>query len=1449
MVHAGIRGLDTPQTNLDDATYISGRHPEFDLSDEQSFEVPPKENNILEYKLQNIRRSRSNLRTPSNLPSLTNRTNLPGLGGGEFTPLLKNATRNSALRNEVRTPAFLKKRSLNSIHENLSPLPTSNTIESASRNYGPFISTPATQLNVSSTVSTPTLQKPSKSEKSHILHDGAQLSLREQEEAIDRIEKENFALKLKIFFLEEALLKAGPEYNEAALKENTELKVDKVTLQKELIRFRKTLHAAERDVELYRQQLIELQEKYKQNQMDDNAREEITELRRTLEDKDNEITGMKHKSVQIDNLQDRIHNLEAEIRRKELSLDDRDDKIEDLRQEATEREEKLHEAEMAISEAQSKIGELEKKSHAFNELKQSKEKIRNLESKISEMTREIERTKNDQQNALRRREQAEADIERLQDEIANKSFSAKSLNRQVEERVNRTQEELEKLREEYSSLHEKYLEKVEESNELNVKFNNLKSKTKTKKHDLKEKIEILIKEKADVVHEKDSISTKFESNLIEFHALIEKSKALEIENDDLGEKLSNLQRDLEASRSKIVEIEETLARERISATQSEQELKDRYQNEVNVLSNKIEDIQAQLERKERMSRDESEKWANDKRSLQAQKDLIEEKALGLQHSIDKLQESEGTLSSKEAKIKQTLKIETDRHNEQEAILNRQINELNEDIKIRQQNLVETQHELTVIMEELRLSQREQKQLEEKVEGLEDEIEVLQTNLDEETEAFNKEITATKKENEELLLQITSIKSDLTKARSMASNVQKETEESHINGERSREQLISLVKNSEEKLNNLRLEKKDLEDQLNKVNLEINSLRASKASLEIENFKIKDQLSSLQDLKEIPKFDQDRMNLKSSKQKLELEVLRLQEENNAANAERENAENQLDIKIIDMQNIEARLNTEIKNLQKKVKSSTDKRELAIAKMKILQLETRINELENHLNGSDSTDEEDNKEFSLIYRSLKESQEKETEYIQREADYKDVIRGLKLKIFELERKVHNTEISRFQNKSLESSPSIGNSKLKEELVELRAQLVSAHKNTKELRTQLKGAERDAQRKIKASNLDLEMRNQNLEAEKHNLGRSLEQVQLAKEELQIRNRTVESTILRLREKIERLEKALQAERLNSGENRTMVLERKDLHDMLRESQSQVEELDLLVRERDQSISNLTAIENELRTQLEILRGERSQLRKKCSSYHAQIEELQSQFGQAKAQWEIDRRNLTRRVRFANLSLSLQDSNNNDNDNYNHVNNNNENYDSNINLDECSIPQISKQQQNNHNLPPKLLKMKSEFDEREKNLVKQMRGVNLQLEWLRAKCQREEHFRAEAAFAKRFMGLQIALFEACNKADIQLLEKCGIKRPPPRPKKPMSLKRIGIVLRAMIRMKRAAERWAEKRKIDEKVRGQVEKQRKHLLHEIASKCSKEPANINTITTTSSSSSTKKRRSKSIVV
>ena len=1322
MVQAGIGGLDTPRTNLGDATFLSNQKLDFDISQEPSFQSPSKDNNNLLTQLQNGRRG-INLKTPRTRVALGDRRNLPaGLGGGEFTPLLKSATRNSALRNgkenALHTPGFGR---LDNIPEDFSPLPAmgSSIYGQDSRNGSYIAGTPIPQIDSSSTASTPLALLPRRNEGPGVLQDGNQLSLREQENVIDKIEKENFGLKLKIHFLEEALRKAGPGFSEAALKENTELKVDKVTMQKELHRYRKTLGAAERDVELYRQQLLEMQEKVKRKHADEGQREELDRLRQSLEEKEVELEELRSQEGKFDDLQDKVHDLETELREKDRVINDREDEVDNLKDEVEKHASTISDLREDVKGAQCRAVELEEKAQASEDLEEAKETIDELERDLERLKNEAQDAKDDRQEAFRERDRAQADLEELQDEMANKSITTKGLSRQIEEKANRLQDELEDLREKHSTLAEEYEDKIRDIKKLQDKIEDLKQDGEVREQKLKDNLEVVQNEKEGAIRERGALATKFEALQTDLQQKGDEKDLLQVRHDALTSESASLQKDLSKSRRTIEDLEEKLKHEQTLALASEREVRDEYKDEldrlhatieglnenIEQLKDKIEDLEAEARQKERLYDDDSDKWDSERRNLESERDRAEGKAAGLQRTIDRLQEAEGTLSGKEIKLQQALQSEKDRHASEEAVLTRQINELNEDSDARRKALEEVRSELSTAREELRLSQREQKSLSEKIEGLEDEVEILQTSLDDESEQANREISAAKQESEVLQRQIQTLKQDLSKAESVAAGAQAEVEAFRCDlygGEGSKDQLASRLRDVEAQLAKIRQDKQNLQDQIGSVNVEVHALRTSKADLEAERDELQSQLRAMkQQEEETFRLDQERIDLRTTKMKLDGEVRRLREENNLTVAQKETLERELRQEIDRASAEETRLNTEIHDLQKILRGSSEKRELSTAKRTIQHLEERIQDLESQIaSASGQTDHTDAmNELLIVRQDLAATRQRETEYLQREATQRDVLRGLKRQITELERKAHDAEISRLAVSSPHSSAS--GSARKSEIIEVRHQLATTHQTLKELRAQLKDVEKDAARRIKAANIELQTQTQAWETEKDQLERSLDEALLKRDELAARNNTSDATITRLRNKIERLEKALQAERQNSGEDRTMALERRDLHEMLRETQLQAESLELVIKDREATITAISAAESELRAHLKRVRDERALHRSKATSAQEQLDILERKFRKAKEAWETERKTLVKGVRFPNMSLSVNDES-------------------------------------------EILALRVEAEEREKKHVKEMRGLCMQIEWLRARCRREEGFRAAAGYAKRYMGLQIELYEA---------------------------------------------------------------------------------------------------------
>ncbi|TAQ87352.1 hypothetical protein B7494_g4315 [Chlorociboria aeruginascens] len=1420
MEQAGGGGLDTPRTNLGDATYLSTQQLDFDISQEPSFQSPLKDNNNLLQQLQNGRRGAINLRTPKSRTTLGEKRNLPaGHSGGEFTPLLKNATRNSALRsgkeNVLLTPAFPKSTGLPNIPEDLSPRPIMETsvYGENSRNGSYMAGTPMPQID-SSTASTPMVLLPRRTEGPGVLQDGNQLSLREQENVIDKIEKENFGLKLKIHFLEEALRKAGPGFSDAALKENTELKVDKITMQKELHQYRKTLTAAEHDVELYRQQILDMQEKVKRRHADEGQREELDRLRHLLEEKETEINRLKIREDKFEDLEDKVHDLESDLREKDRLLDDREDEFDNLKDEADKHTEIVSNLAEALKRAQRQIVELEEQAQSNEELEDAKETIDGLEQDLGHLRNEIQEAKEDEQEALRERDRAQADLRELQDEMANKSITTKGLSRQIEEKANRLQDDLEDLQEKHTALQEKHAEVVRErdsaqtdleelqdeiankslmtkglSRQLEEKANRLQSDLEdlrsnhatleeqyadkareikklqdkieglnqdgeVREQKLMDKLEIVQSEKESVIRERGALSRELDVLKRDLHQKTDEKALLQTRHDSLTSESSSLQRELLKYRQATEDLQDKLDHEKTLSLASERELRDQYKGEIDRLNDEIDDLRAEVREKERLYDDDSDKWESERRNIEAQKERAEEKAAGLQRTIEKLQGIEGTLSGKEMKLQEAIRIEQERHANQEAILTRQINELNEDVQTRRKSIDVVRAELSEVKEELRLSHREQKSLAEKVQGLEDEVDVLQTSLDEEGDQANEQITIAKQESENLKRQLQALRQDLARAEASSADARAEVEifQGDLKArEGGQEQLSSLLRDVERQLAKVGLEKRSLQDQLDNINIELYTLRTSNTKLQAERDEFKSQLGAIKHQEEVTlRLDRERLDLRTTTMKLDTEVRRLREENKAAVAERQAIEKDLQLEIGRACAVESRLNTEIIELKRILRVSSERQELPLARKTIQRLEQRVQELEGQLTSSGGQADTTN-ELSIVRRDLSSARQKESEYAQREAAQKDIVRGLKRQVTDNERKLYEAEIARIALPS--PSLSVGDSARKSEVKEVRQQLATAQQSLKDLRSELKSTEKEAFRKVQAANANLQTQLEAWEAEKDKLERYLDETQVDKEDLQLKNTSSEATINRLRDKIHRLEKALETERLNKGEDRTIVLERRDLHEMLRETQIQVESLEIVIKQREKKIAKVTASESELRSKLKRVRDERALHRSKAVSALEQLEDLELQFKAAREAWEVEKKTLSHGVRFPNMSLSINDES-------------------------------------------EILALKEALEESERRHKRELRGLAMQIHWMNAVIQREEGLRSSAVYVKKYMQLQIDLYEACNKADLELLRRAtGIPASPIIPKKP-TFRNVAIAVRASIRMRRAAGEWAETRR-----------------------------------------------------
>lgn len=1124
--------LDTPRTNLGDATYLHA--PDFgDISQEASFQSPSKDGNVLQ-QLRNGRADGISLRTPRRDP-LTDRNNLPpSIGGAEFTPLLKSATRNSVRRRGKENGAIgFATPALDRIDEgDITSLPPMDaSIYSSSRQS--FLDRSMPTFGSSSTNSTPlAMTRRSASDKGP-LQDGNQLSLREQEYVIDRIEKENFGLKLKIHFLEEALRKAGPGYSEAAMKENTELKVEQVTMQRELHRYKKHLMVAERDLETCRQQMIELQENAKRKYADEGLRNEMNQLRQEIEDREADIDELRRKLAQSENhqdefekLQDNVEDLEADLRDKDRQLTEREDEVEDLKEKLEAAEDKARNAENDTQEAGNN-----------QELEEAKETIEELELNIRQLEQQVEELKEQADDAVTQKDKAVQDLEELQEEMADKSVVTKGLSRQIDEKVARLQEELDTAGRDYAEL-ERELVEANRQYEL----------ARTRLDELEEN---------QASHGGDQ--ARVQQLEAELQTETDEKNMLQIRNDSLTAESTELQNEVEKLEREVQELEASVAKEREYVVEVEKDLRIQYQEEIERLNDEISDLQAEVRERDNLYDNDSEKWETEKQTLEAERHRAEERASGLQRTIDRLRESEGSLSDQESRLQSAMQSEIERHRGEEAVMMTQVNDLQDALEARQALLTNLRNELSTARDDLRQTQIDYQSQTNRVIALEEEVDA-QRSKSGMAASSRLEVEAARKECESLREQLKTLqlKSDTSRVG-----------ESSFVGQRSLLASPSRAKwqltDATTKLEKVMSEKKTLQDELATVKAELRKAQSSLAEAKAERDELDAALKRNQASGDSLRVDQERLDLRTSKLKSDNEVRRLKEENRTLLNQRQQAEKNLEDEIEKAAAEEERLSQEVLELQSKLRQGPSDTNDASSRRAIRDLERQLEDYKAQLAEAQLGMTGDDSEVSIIRRDLSAARQKEINFLQQESANKDLIKDLRREIASLESKLHADEITKLNN----TSPSKLNHTSPSKASATAAAL-------EDLQTQLN----------------------DVEDQKLLLEELLEEAHQEAEEASSQHQTA---LQQLQHKLAKAERDL-----NTATASASTTDKQSRH--LRKSQAEIENLEHDIVQQQKIIEGLSVSEATLRRKLERARSERATYRSNSDKLHRQIQRLQT-------------------------------------------------------------------------------------------------------------------------------------------------------------------------------------------------------------------------------------------------
>ncbi|KAK9466198.1 microtubule associated-domain-containing protein [Lipomyces arxii] len=360
--------------------------------------------------------------TPARRAVFTNLTNQQGMfNEREFTPVLQSAFRGGRKTNmtglNMQEPQIPK---------NSPGLPQNAADEDFSASMEDITQTSMQQPNrLASETSTPVPTRGSSGEN--------MLTLREQEKAIDEINKENFGLKLRIYFLMQQLKAGSPEELSGTLQQNVEMKAEQVRMRSELAQLRKQLNESQTKVNHLTTNIAE--DLSNHNELTEDQKMRLAEL---LEDKRRANDNLIDARAEIDRLQEEVQEYKTQLEQTDVGDSDADDmrsKIESLESElevlteenvtltskleATEDElkkmtERLKEAELQIEELQDTVESLQSDEHEGSNQKPIDSEAFKLQQQIQELTAELEQARAQAMAEMERTDKAEKTIKSLE---------------------------------------------------------------------------------------------------------------------------------------------------------------------------------------------------------------------------------------------------------------------------------------------------------------------------------------------------------------------------------------------------------------------------------------------------------------------------------------------------------------------------------------------------------------------------------------------------------------------------------------------------------------------------------------------------------------------------------------------------------------------------------------------------------------------------------------------------------------------------------------------------------------------------------------------------------------------------------------------------------------------------------------------------------------------------
>ncbi|CAH1761916.1 3981_t:CDS:10 [Entrophospora sp. SA101] len=413
-----------------------------------------------------------------------------------------------------------------------------------------------------------------------------QMTLKEQERVIDEIKKENFGLKMKIYYLEERQNKnnMAPEEMENALKENLEIKLQNHELKLEFSRYKKLYSESEKEVEALRKQLVD-QNNHIMEQNSDGSQHNDDIL-----DDDRDITIIRLKestdkaekqAIFIQELKGQISILKTQLYAKEKENENLSNELESIKS-------------LSINTA-SPHGDIPLNGD-FSE--QYEDSLGNLRDKVAELTLQLH--------------EKGTEVEQLAIELEDGNMIHSNTVQDIAEEMMRIEKENAILRDELEMLHTEHEQVLQEldlihhgnhTQDIHHKeiIDELTSQLEDNKHEIAELHQLLEKNLYELENKSKELQelresfdkSKFqisnlESSIIKKdeeivdlqNQLESKSKDAESEQKLQEEVISDLKKKLSSNKAKITELTST---------------KESTSKQINLLRQEIENYTAQIE--------------------------------------------------------------------------------------------------------------------------------------------------------------------------------------------------------------------------------------------------------------------------------------------------------------------------------------------------------------------------------------------------------------------------------------------------------------------------------------------------------------------------------------------------------------------------------------------------------------------------------------------------------------------------------------------------------------------------------------------------------------------------------------------------------------------------------------------------------------------------------------